>query len=198
MNYDFRIDGELKSEEELQELPILLGGGKSIPLGQLAEIKKVYDDKDSILRVGTKEEGIGKAAVSLTFNKKAGASILSSSKQAKESIAAALKDAEYAELSSFYTLDLGAELSKDYNNLAVNMISTMLIVFLIVGFFVGAMESFVATVSIPLAFFVTFFVLNYLGLSLNFLTNFSLIICLGIAIDTATVIIQGASENIKL
>jgi len=198
MNYDFRIDGELKSEEELQELPILLGGGKSIPLGQLAEIKKVYDDKDSILRVGTKEKGIGKAAVSLTFNKKAGASILSSSKQAKESIAAALQDAGYAELSSFYTLDLGAELSKDYNNLAVNMISTMLIVFLIVGFFVGAMESFVATVSIPLAFFVTFFVLNYLGLSLNFLTNFSLIICLGIAIDTATVIIQGASENIKL
>ena len=198
MNYDFRIDGELKSEEELQELPILLGGGKSIPLGQLAEIKKVYDDKDSILRVGTKEKGIGKAAVSLTFNKRAGASILSSSKQAKESIAAALKDAEYAELSSFYTLDLGAELSKHYNNLAVNMISTMLIVFLIVGFFVGAMESFVATVSIPLAFFVTFFVLNYLGLSLNFLTNFSLIICLGIAIDTATVIIQGASENIKL
>lgn len=198
MNYDFRIDGELKSEEELQELPILLGGGKSISLGQLAEIKKVYDDKDSILRVGTKEKGIGKAAVSLTFNKRAGASILSSSKQAKESIAAALEDPEYAELSSFYTLDLGAELSKDYNNLAVNMISTMLIVFLIVGFFVGAMESFVATVSIPLAFFVTFFVLNYLGLSLNFLTNFSLIICLGIAIDTATVIIQGASENIKL
>ena len=192
MNYDFRIDGELKSEEELQALPILLGEGKSIPLGQLAEIKKVYDDKDSILRVGTKEKGIGKAAVSLTFNKKAGASILSSSKQAKESIAAALKDPEYAELSSFYTLDLGAELSKDYNNLAVNMLSTMLIVF------VGAMESFVATVSIPLAFFVTFFVLNYLGLSLNFLTNFSLIICLGIAIDTATVIIQGASENIKL
>ena len=191
MNYDFRIDGELKSEEELQALPILLGEGKSIPLGQLAEIKKVYDDKDSILRVGTKEKGIGKAAVSLTFNKRAGASILSSSKQAKESIVAALQDAEYAELSSFYTLDLGAELSKDYNNLAVNMLSTMLIVFLIV-------ESFVATVSIPLAFFVTFFVLNYLGLSLNFLTNFSLIICLGIAIDTATVIIQGASENIKL
>ena len=198
MNYDFRIDGELKSEEELQALPILLGEGKSIPLGQLAEIKKVYDDKDSILRVGTKEKGIGKAAVSLTFNKRAGASILSSSKQAKESIAAALQDAEYAELSSFYTLDLAAELSKDYNNLAVNMLSTMLIVFLIVGFFVGAMESFVATVSIPLAFCVTFFVLNYLGLSLNFLTNFSLIICLGIAIDTATVIIQGASENIKL
>lgn len=32
---------------------------------------------------------------------------------------------------------------------------------------------------------------------MNTLTNFSLIICLGIAVDTATVIIQGASEYIK-
>lgn len=32
---------------------------------------------------------------------------------------------------------------------------------------------------------------------MNTLTNFSLIICLGIAVDTATVIIQGASENLK-
>ncbi|MDO4713314.1 MAG: efflux RND transporter permease subunit [bacterium] len=55
-----------------------------------------------------------------------------------------------------------------------------------------------ATISIPLAFFITFFVLNSLGYTMNFLTNFSLIICLGIAVDTATVIIQGANENIKL
>jgi len=33
---------------------------------------------------------------------------------------------------------------------------------------------------------------------MNFLTNFSLIICLGIAVDTATVVVQGASEFIKL
>ena len=32
---------------------------------------------------------------------------------------------------------------------------------------------------------------------MNTLTNFSLIICLGIAVDTATVVIQGASEYIK-
>jgi hypothetical protein len=32
---------------------------------------------------------------------------------------------------------------------------------------------------------------------MNTLTNFSLIICLWIAVDTATVIIQWASENMK-
>lgn len=81
-------------------------------------------------------------------------------------------------------------ISQDYDDLAVNGISTMVIVFFIVLIFVGTIESTIATLSIPLAFFITFSVLNALGLSLNFLTNFSLIICLGIAIDTATVIIQ--------
>ena len=72
------------------------------------------------------------------------------------------------------------------------MVSTLAIVFVIVSMFVGGMESFIATVSIPLAFFITF------GYTMNFLTNFSLIICLGIAVDTATVVVQGASEFIKL
>ncbi|MBQ9554314.1 efflux RND transporter permease subunit [bacterium] len=62
--------------------------------------------------------------------------------------------------------------------MVVNMISTLLVVFLIVWCFVGAMESFLATVSIPMAFFVTFYVLNALGYTMNVLTNFSLIICL--------------------
>ena len=78
------------------------------------------------------------------------------------------------------------------------MVSTLAIGFAIVSMFVGGMESFIATISIPLAFFITFFVLNFFGYTMNFLTNFSLIICLGIAVDTATVVVQGASEFIKL
>jgi len=52
----------------------------------------------------------------------------------------------------------------------------------------------IATVSIPLAFLITFFVLDKLGLSLNFMTNFSMVLTLGIAIDVTIVIIEAASE----
>ncbi len=198
--YAFRIDGELKSLEEIKKLPIPLGNGKSISLENLAEVKPSYEEKN-LIKIGHHEsdyQASGKLAVNLVFNKKSGASVLSASKEAKSAIAKLFAEQEeYQNLGYFFTNDLGELISESYSDLAVNMISTLVIVFLIVRMFVGSLESFLATISIPLAFFVTFFVLNSLGRTMNTLTNFSLIICLGIAVDTATVIIQGASEYIR-
>ncbi|USN55925.1 MAG: efflux RND transporter permease subunit [Candidatus Peribacteria bacterium] len=70
--------------------------------------------------------------------------------------------------------------------------------FLSLLIFVGFKEAGIATVAIPMAFLITFIVIDLLGLSLNFLTNFSLVLTLGIAIDTTIVIIEAAYENLKL
>jgi len=89
-----------------------------------------------------------------------------------------------------YTQDLAELIQKDYNDLANNGLQTILLVFLVLLFFVGFKEALIATLSVPLAFMITFFVLKQLGLSLNFLTNFSLIVCFGIAIDATIVVVQ--------
>ena len=67
---------------------------------------------------------------------------------------------------------------------------TIVLVFLSILLFVGFKEALIGSATVPLSFFVTFFVLQRLGLSLNFLTNFSLILCFGIAIDATIVVIQ--------
>ena len=197
--YAFRIEGEKKSIDTLAKTPISLSNGKTVPLESIATLKKVYDD-DTHITIGNVEgeqRDSWNRAVILSFNRKTSASVLSASNDAKQRIQQELKKSGYQGLGYFYTQDLWKKVGDLYNDLVVNMISTLLIVFLIVFCFVGSMESFLATVSIPLSFFVTFFVLNSLWYTMNTLTNFSLIICLGIAVDTATVIIQWASENLK-
>ena len=198
-DYSFRIDWEITSIEALSQTPIPLSNGKTIPLESIATIKKVFDS-DGQINVGhfeNWEKNSWNLAILLNVNRKSSASVLSASTDAKKLIDEEMSKDEYEGLWYFYTSDLWDKVSKLYNDLVVNMISTLLIVFLIVRCFVWAMESFLATVSIPLAFFVTFFVLNAVWYTMNTLTNFSLIICLWIAVDTATVIIQGASEYMK-
>ena len=197
--YSFRIDWEITSIEELSQTPIPLSNWKTIPLESIASIKKVFDG-DGQINIGHFENGEKNSwnlAILLNVNRKSSASVLSAATQAKKQIDEEMKKDEYAWLGYFYTSDLWKKISDLYNDLVVNMISTLLVVFLIVWCFVWALESFLATISIPLAFFVTFFVLNAFGYTMNTLTNFSLIICLWIAVDTATVIIQWASENMK-
>lgn len=197
--YSFRIDWEITSIEELSQTPVPLSNWKTIPLESIASIKKVFDG-DWQINIGhfeNWEKNSWNLAILLNVNRKSSESVLSSATQAKKQIDEEMSKEEYEWLGYFYTSDLWEKVSQLYNDLVVNMISTLLVVFLIVRCFVWAMESFLATISIPLAFFVTFFVLNTLGYTMNTLTNFSLIICLWIAVDTATVIIQWASENMK-
>jgi len=73
-----------------------------------------------------------------------------------------LSKQEYAGLNIFYTQDLAEYIQKDYNDLANNGLQTILLVFLVLLFFVGFKEAIIATLSVPLAFMITFFVLKQL------------------------------------
>ena len=64
--------------------------------------------------------------------------------------------------------------------------------------FVGFRDSLFASITLPLAFLSTFLLLYYGGYTMNFLTNFSLILSFGIAVDTIIVIVQGASAKLRV
>ncbi len=64
--------------------------------------------------------------------------------------------------------------------------------------FVGFRDSLFASLTLPLAFLATFILLYYFGFTLNFLTNFSLILSFGIAVDTIIVIVQAASAKVRI
>ena len=55
----------------------------------------------------------------------------------------------------------------------------------------------IATLSMPISFFITFMVLDALGMTMNFMVNFSLILSFGMGIDTVIVFVESAWENMK-
>lgn len=134
----------------------------------------------------------------LTVNKEEGASIFSAANDAKERFEEIMQREGFSSLEFIYTQDVSEELIDDYNSLVDNGLLTIFLVFVCLFFFVGFKESLIASITIPLAFCITFVVLQQLDLSLNFLTNFSLIVTFGIAIDVTIVIIEGAHEKMRL
>ena len=86
----------------------------------------------------------------------------------------------------------------DYKSLANTWLQTLFLVFVTILFFISFKESLIATLVLPLSFFVTFIFLYYAWYSLNFMTNFSLVLSLTIWIDTIIVIVEWASEKQKL
>ena len=97
-----------------------------------------------------------------------------------------------------YGFDLAAVITQDYRDLASNALQTIVLVYICIFFFVGLKESLIASLSIPLAFLISIMTLNFMGLSLNFMTNFSLILSFGIAIDLTLVIIEETTKKTKM
>lgn len=192
LNYDFRIDGELVDEQDLLDVPLT----EFLKLRDVATIDRDYND-ESVRTFGRHQESWYNVAT-MSVNKDEWWNIFELSDGAKTAIEELLESPEFDWVQFLYGQDLAELIKTDYKDLARSWLLTLVWVFLCLLLFVWLKEALIATFAIPLAFMVTFIVLQQIDLSLNFLTNFSLVLTLWIAIDTTIVIIEAAYENLKL
>lgn len=196
LNYDFRFDWELEDIEDLKNIIIRYKNWSYITLWDISNITKKYND-DTIKRLWF-EWSKWFNYTSLSFNKSKWSNIFKVSKNSKDELEKILSsNIEFEWIKSYYINDLSDIIKDDYSNLSNTAIQTLVLVFITILIFVWFRESLIASMLLPLAFFITFYVLDSIGLSLNFLTNFSLVLTLWIAIDTVIVIIEWASEKMS-
>lgn len=197
LNYDFRFEWELENLNALKNVIIRDNWISQVLLSDIAYFTSEYP-WDEIRRFWWYNFS-WKNYISVVFNKKEWANVFEASSSSKQSLENLLSnDPEFEWLSVKYSKDMSAEIIKDYENLSNTAITTIILVFLVIMFFVWFREWIIASFLLPLSFLITFSVLDLIWMSLNFLTNFSLVLTLWIAIDTVIVIIEWASEKMKL
>jgi multidrug efflux pump subunit AcrB len=210
--YDFRIEGKNRESFDFLRIPIALPKWGSTTLGEIATIERKYKN-DAMNRIIIGEEPIlgGDKLipetsknlkvfpyVGITVNKTDTASIFKASDAAKAVTEKLFETDEYRDFSYAYGIDLADNIRDDYAELAKEAITTLVLVFIAMYLFVGFRDSLFASITLPLAFLSTFLLLYYGGYTMNFLTNFSLILSFGIAVDTIVVIVQAASAKIRV
>ncbi len=195
--YDYRIEWKNRKSIEFLDTSIPLSGGSQIRLGEIANIERKYKS-DANNRVIIGSWGVSHEYIGLTINKTDAANIFTASDAAKKEIQSVFTKNEFKGLKYLYTTDLADTIRDDYGELTREAITTLVLVFIAMFLFVGFRDSLFASVTLPLAFLATFMLLYYFGYTLNFLTNFSLILSFGIAVDTIIVIVQAASAKIRI
>ncbi len=195
-NYTIKAEGKFKSAAELRDLPLLNSGGQLVRLRDVAFVVERAEERDVISRFSV-EGNEPENAISLNVVKKTGSSIIKLIDDGKASIEE-LKATKFpADLKIETTLDYSEQIREDFNNLVRDGVMTFLLVTLVLFLFVGLKEAFVAGLAVPLVFAATFGLLNMLGITLNFLTMFSLILSLGLLVDDAIVVVQATKQYLK-
>ncbi len=196
LTYPIRTDARVTEIADIANIPIGHSDtGGVILLKDVANVTEQAVKKTSNARLSVNGSE-PKESVSLSLIKRQGASVLDTVDQAR-----AVLDRKIATfppgITYNVTMDMAKQVRTSFDQLSHDFLITVLLVSLILFVIVGLKEAFVAGLAIPLVFFVSFGVLHLFGMTLNFLSLFSLILSLGLIVDDAIVVVSATKQYLN-
>ncbi len=196
INYSVRIDNRFQTVEDIRNTPLIaLGDQNSTPLlvKDIATVEEAYPVRSVINKISINgEESL--PTVSIQIYNKEDSDIIAIANQTRD----LLDEMELpTDITLSITNDNSVFISEELGNLTTNGIFTTILITIILFLALGLRKGIISGLSIPVIFLFAFTIMSIQGLSLNTLSLFSLVIALGLMVDTTIVIMEGIHENIK-
>ncbi len=180
-----RVPGEFESPKLLNDVVVKTQFGNPIYLRDVATVVDGFKERSTYARENSIE------AVTLVIKKRSGENIVNISDKVKELLKEEERDFPPGIKYSF-TGDESKSIRNTVHELENGIITGVLLVVLILFLSMGFKNAFLVSLSIPLSFLISFIILSALGVTLNIVVLFALILVLGIIVDDAIVV----TENI--
>ncbi len=182
-NLTVRIPGEFKEVKPLENIVLKIQNGKPIYLRDVASVNYSFEDRQTYARLN------GVEVVSLAVRKRAGENLLRISDEVRKIV-----NDEQKLLPKGIKLDISNDQSqfvtRMVKELENSIMTGMFLVVIALFMFFGFKNSLLISTAIPLSMFIGFIVLSILGITLNMVVLFSLVMVLGILVDDAIVVIE--------
>ncbi len=187
------IDTSIQDIDSLRMLPITVGND-IISLGDIATI--VERPEVGSTEAFLSKDGQTKNIVTLDVYRTSGVD-LSSAVVAAQKIMDEFMLAEGASLTRFDIANADTQLTEQFTDLMKNLATTVVLVFITLTLFVGRRQAFLASLSIPLIYGITFISMQITDISVNFLSLFALTLSLGLLVDVTIVIVSAMTTYMR-
>ena len=138
----------------------------------------------------------GQPAVSLAVTKRSGANIIDIADAVK--VIAEDQSQTWEEGVEYRVLaDQSTQIRNMVSDLQNNILTALILVIGVVFFFMGARNSLFVGIAIPLSMLMSFIVVQLMGMTLNMIVLFSLILALGMMVDNAIVVVENIYRHME-
>ena len=182
-DYTVRVPGEYKDPKPIENIIIKMRGGQPIYVRDVAEVRFAFEDRKSFARLNDEQ------VVSLPIKKRAGENLVRIAGDVKELIRK-YEGKLPKGVSIQVTNDQSIMIEERVYELENSIMTGMFLVVLVLFMFFGVKNALLISTSIPLSMFMGFIVLSLMGITLNFVVLFALVLVLGIVVDDAIVVIE--------
>lgn len=179
-----RVIGEFTSMDDIRNLVVKAENQKVIYLKDIAEVRFEGEDPESFARE------FGNPVVMLDVMKRGGENLIEASNQINDVIARARETYLPSNLEITITGDQSDRTRTQVDELENSIIFGMLLVIGVLVFFLGLRNALFVGVAIPMSMFMAFLILSSMGVTLNMMVLFSLILALGMLVDNGIVVVE--------
>lgn len=197
VSYNVAFEGDVVDTTQIQNIGIASRGGQPIYIKDIATVEDGLSEASTLSRLSVNGEP---SLNSITANiyKQSGGDITVITKAVNNRIEELKQTNELLDgITTVTVLDTGNDINNDLIQLSTSGLQTVLLVVVLLMLSIGWREGLLAGAAIPLSFLFGFIGLYISGNSINFLSLFSLILGIGILVDSAIVMIEGISKRIK-
>ena len=181
--YAVRVPGELESVSQIGDLLIKARQGRAVYIRDVAEVVYGFKERATFARLNQKP------SVSLEIVKRSGENLIAIADHIKTML-----DDLIPTLPAGTRVTILGDQSEDIRmmvkDLENNIVSGLILVILVLFFFLGVRNAFFVGIAIPLSMLISFVAISLMGMTLNMIVLFSLILALGMLVDNAIVIVE--------
>ncbi len=186
--FSIKVPGLFKEAKDVLELPVKVKGDAVVRLGDVATGRRTFKDATSYARLN------GRPAIALEIKKRVGHNVIETIDQVRttvEQVRAAWPDG----IDVTYTQDRSQHIRDMLADLQNNLASAIVMVMVVVVASLGLRSATLVGVAIPTSFLMGILVLAGLGLTVNIVVLFSLILAAGNVVDGAIVVTEYAERK---
>lgn len=186
--FPVKIPGVFENVDDVLALPIKVNRGEVVRFSDVASVRRTYKDAETFARIN------GEPAVALEVVQRANVNVVKAVDEVKAVIAA--EQADWPAGAKLVTSqDRSENILEQFNELQGHVVlAVVLVVILIIGT-LGIRNAGLVAVSIPGSFLVGILVVGLMGLSMNMITMFALIMSVGIVVDGAIIVVEFADRK---
>jgi multidrug efflux pump len=183
-----KVPGVFQSGEDVLNLPIKVAGDRVVRLRDVAEVRRTFKDPEGFARVD------GRPALALEVSKRIGTNIVDTVEQVRAVVEGERGNwPETIQVS--YLQDKSDNIASMLTDLQNNVLSAILLVMIVIVAALGARSAALVGIAVPGSFLAGILVLGSLGLTVNIVVLFALILSVGMLVDGAIVVTELADRK---
>ncbi|MCO8145360.1 efflux RND transporter permease subunit [Rhodovulum tesquicola] len=192
--FSVKIPSSFEGVQDIYALPVKVNGNRVVTLGDLTEIRLTFEDRSSTARFN------GEPTVALQIVKRKGFNIIDTADLIRREVAAArvawpedLRDAVTVGTSN----DQSHTVDSMVRQLEGSVLTAIALVMIVVLAFLGTRSALLVGFAIPTSFLLCFVLFGVLGVAINNIVMFGLILAVGMLVDGAIVVVENADRRIS-